>query len=99
MRSIKKFYAFLLLLILFSCKEKFEPNLKSISETYLVVDGVLNAGTGSTSIRLTRSFKLDKKAELMGELNAKVTVEGKDNSIHQLTSGGSGYYTSAGLNL
>ncbi|HTD93383.1 MAG TPA: DUF4249 domain-containing protein, partial [Chitinophagaceae bacterium] len=89
----------LLLLIFFGCKEKFEPNLKSISETYLVVDGVLNAGSGSTSIRLTRSFKLDRTAELIGELNAKVTVEGKDNSTRQLTSGGSGYYVSAGLNL
>ena len=81
------------------CKELYKPDIISSADTYLVVEGVLNAGNGPTNLRLTRTFQLDDSARLRGELNAVVTVEGKDNSIQALSSTGSGFYASPALNL
>lgn len=81
------------------CKEIYKPDIISSPNRYLVIEGNLNPGPGPANIRLTRSFKLDDSAQLRGELNATVVVEGKDNTTRQLTPGGDGYYTSPGLNL
>lgn len=89
----------MIILVGFSCRDPYKPTVISSSESYLVVEGILNAGTGPTSIRLTRTFKLDRAATLKGELNAQVTIEGKDNTLRQLTMSGDGFYTSPGLNL
>ena len=83
----------------FACKELYKPALISSPAAYLVIEGVLNAGTGPTGIRLTRTFKLDDTARLKGELNARVSVEGKDNTTRQLIMDGDGIYTSPSLNL
>ena len=83
----------------FSCRDLYEPGIVSSDDSYLVVEGVLNAGSGPTDIRLTRTFKLDDSATLRGEQNAMVTVEGKDNTTRQLTMNGDGIYTSPNLNL
>ena len=64
-----------------------------------MVEGVLNAGTGPTNIKLSRTFKLDDTARLRGEINAQVIVEGKDNTTRQLIMNGDGIYTSPNLNL
>ncbi len=83
----------------FACREVYKPTIISSPDSYLVIEGVLNAGTGPTSIRLTRTFKLDDTARLKGELNAQVLVEGKDNTTRQLTMSTDGFYNSPGLNL
>jgi hypothetical protein len=64
MTRIRFIPVFLLLCIGFSCRDLYDPGLKSSSEFYLVVEGVLNAGNGPTNIRLTRTFKLDDSATL-----------------------------------
>ena len=89
----------LLICIGFSCRDLYDPGLASTSESYLVVEGVLNAGNGPTSLFLSRSFKLDDTAVLRGEQNATVMVEGKDNTTRQLTMTGDGIYTSPDLQL
>ncbi len=86
-----------LILIGFSCRESYEPNVVTTALNYLVVEGVLNAG-GPTSIHLSRTAKLDANG-FKAELNAQVIVEGKDNTVRVLSSAGNGYYTSANLNL
>lgn len=83
----------------FACKEVYNPKIISSPESYLVVEGVLNTGAGPTTIRVTRTFKLDDTARLEGERNAQVVVEGKDNTTRQLTMTGNGLYTSPNLNL
>jgi hypothetical protein len=99
MTRIRFLPVFLLLCIGFSCRDLYDPGLVSSSASYLVVEGVLNAGSGPTNIRLTRTFKLDDSATLRSENNALVTVEGKDNTTRQLTMNGDGIYTSPNLNL
>ena len=83
----------------FACKEPYKPTIISSPNAYLVIEGVLNAGAGPTSIRLTRTFKLDDTARLKGELNAQIVVEGKDNTTRPLTMDGDGFYVSPNLNL
>ncbi len=64
-----------------------------------MVEGVLNAGAGPTTLRLTRTYKLGDGAQLTGERNANVVVEGKDNTTRQLAMTSDGTYTSPNLNL
>jgi Domain of unknown function (DUF4249) len=77
----------------FSCKEAYRPHLKSTTNSYLVVEGVMNAGPGPTTISLTHTSSLDTVL-IRPEANALVTVEGKDNTTRQLAyTGGSNYYS------
>jgi hypothetical protein len=85
------------LVIIISCKEKYQPDINSSSSSYLVVEGVLNTG-GPTTIRISRTTKLDNQ-EFIGEAGANVTVEGKDNTTRQLLSNGNGIYNSPDLGL
>lgn len=80
------------------CKEIYKPDIISTNLTFLVVEGNLNAG-GPTSIRLTRTYKLDDTAKIQGERNATVTVEGRNNLAGTLAMTADGIYTSANLNL
>jgi hypothetical protein len=82
-----------------ACKERYKPDIISSPDSYLVVEGVLNTAAEPTSIRLTRTFKLDDTARVQAERNARVVVEGKDNTTRQLTMTGDGIYTSPNLNL
>ena len=88
----------IVVMVLASCREEFDPPTKSSAENFLVVEGVLNVG-GPTTIRITRSFRLEDSARLRGERNANVSVEGKDNTIQLLSMTGDGIYTSPNLNL
>ena len=99
MKTRKIFLCCLVLITGFGCRDPYKPTIISSANSYLVIEGVLNAGTGPTSVRLTRTFKLDATATLKGEPNAQVVVEGKDNTTRQLTMNGDGFYTSPNLNL
>ena len=95
-----RFILFLLLSgIAFACRDPYKPAIVSSSESYLVVEGVLNAGSGPTDIRLSRTFKLDDTAHFQTEDNAYVAVEGKDNITRQLVMNGGGIYSSPNLGL
>jgi hypothetical protein len=93
------FCSLVIIATLSGCRESYDPNIESTEQKYLVVEANLNAGTGSTIIRLTRSFKLDNTARLTTENNALVTVEGEDNTIRPLINRGNGFYISPNLGL
>jgi Domain of unknown function (DUF4249) len=97
----KIYYTLIILAGLFftGCREKFEPTITSLPNSFLVVEGVLNAGQEPTIIRLTRTFKLDQNATVETENNAQLTVEGNDNTVSSLFDVGSGNYVSGNLNL
>ncbi|MCB0776767.1 MAG: DUF4249 domain-containing protein [Chitinophagaceae bacterium] len=84
---------------LIGCKKPYSPSVISSNRSMLVVEGNLNAGADSTTLRLTRTFKLDDTARLIAENNAQLTIEGRDNSVRSLSGSGNGYYTSSNLNL
>lgn len=82
----------------FACRQNYEPPVISSGTVYLVVEANLNP-QGVTSILLTKSVPLGRGNAIKPELNAKVTVEGKDNSIRTLSSIGNGRYNNANLGL
>lgn len=99
MKTLKLLLGSLVVITGFECREEYVPAIVSSADSNLVVEAVLNAGAGPTSIRLSRTFKLDDTARLRGELNAVVVVEGKDNTTRLLNMTGDGIYTSSNLNL
>jgi Domain of unknown function (DUF4249) len=99
MKKIKFIFGCMMILTLFSCRDIYNPTIISSPESYLVVEGVLNAGSGPTTIKLSRTYKLDDSPKPKGEINANVIVEGKDNTTRQLTMTTDGIYTSPNLGM
>ncbi|HEX3386410.1 MAG TPA: DUF4249 domain-containing protein, partial [Mucilaginibacter sp.] len=98
MRSLN--YLFILVVIAVTgCKKTYKPSVLSTSNKYLVVEGVINSGSDSTFIKLSRTVKLSSKASSSPELNAIVTVQSDQNTSYPLIEIGNGMYGCAGLNL
>ena len=83
---------------LFSCRDPYNPKIESSNQSLLVVEGLLNT-KGATFIRLSRSLRLNDTGRVKPELNATLTVEGKDNTTQSLLPQGNGIYASPSLNL
>ncbi len=97
MNNMKKIYTFTLLLLALGCRDKYNAPVISPSTGYLVVEGNINSGNGTTTITLSRTTKLDSFT-IKYEQGAIVKVEGDDNSSYSLAETGAGQYT-ADLNL
>jgi hypothetical protein len=96
---MKKLLVAILILILFgTCKEKYVSPAITPTTGYLVVEGVINAGTGTTNIVLKRTTKLDSTS-IVYEKGASVFVEGENNTKYNLLETNPGNYTVQGLNL
>lgn len=85
-------------LCILACKEQYESPVKSPPTGYLVVEGILNSGGGSTTITLSRTTSLDNRT-IQYEDGAQVSVEGEDNSSSQLFGVGEGKYIAGSLPL
>lgn len=90
----------LIVLLITGCKKAFNP-LGVLSETnkYLVIDGVINTGTDSTFIKLSRTKKFDTVIVIDPERNAQVSVESDANTSYPLSEITPGTYSAAPLNL
>ncbi|EOR96546.1 hypothetical protein ADIARSV_0275 [Arcticibacter svalbardensis MN12-7] len=92
---MKKIYIGLCLsvvmLLLFQCKEAYDPEIVSTDLNYLVVEGFLN-GNGQTSIKLSRTRSNASTAK-SPELGAKVVIEADNSNRVILTEGADGNYT------
>ncbi|HEY9000586.1 MAG TPA: DUF4249 domain-containing protein [Mucilaginibacter sp.] len=81
------------------CKKPYTPTIVSTDNHYLVVEGIINSGSDSTFITLSRTVKLSDNVNHTAELGARVTVESDQGGIYPLSELGKGTYASAGLNL
>ncbi len=92
---------FLILLInFFSCIKKFNPSFNQPNTGYLVVEGLINSGIGSTSLQLSRTNKLGDTAKILPELNATVYVEDSlGNHTYLIDTANKGVYFNSQLNL
>jgi len=81
------------------CRKQYNPPAISAPDSYLVVEGVINSGSDSTFIKLSRTVKLSSKVTTNPEPNATVIVEGDQNTSYPLTETGGGIYSCAGLHL
>jgi hypothetical protein len=86
---------------LICCKKPYNPPATSTLKSYLIVEGVINTGSDSTVIKLSRTVKLTDKIATNPVLNATVTVEGEQGGIYPLYDVfNNGHYNSVnGLNL
>ena len=81
------------------CKKPYNPPAISATNSYLVVEGVINTGPDSTIIKLSHTVQLSSTTATNPVLNAVVAVESDQNAIFPLTETGNGKYASPGLNL
>lgn len=84
-------FFFAVLMLVTSCKEKYEPEVEDSQSNYLVVEGVLNNG-GITTIKLSRTRPLNDGIE-KPELKALVSVQSENSDTYPLTEKDRGEYT------
>jgi len=90
---------YLLLFALLSCRKPYDPPAITTNVNYLVVEGLINTGSDSTIIKLSRTVQIGAQTTANPELRASVTVLSSANTIYPLKETGNGYYRSPGLNL
>lgn len=81
------------------CKKPYNPSIVKSSTNYLVVEGVINAGSDSTVIKLSRTVDVSSLVTKKPERDAIVTVESDQKSVYTLAETKPGYYVVSGLNL
>ncbi|QNF33065.1 DUF4249 domain-containing protein [Adhaeribacter swui] len=91
-------YSYFLLLALSNCVDPFDPQVKNIPQSFLVVDGFINA-QGVTTIKLSRTVNLSADSIAPPESNATVYIEEEDGAPIYLAEQQAGTYTSGSLNL
>jgi len=94
---MKRYFFYILIILLAGCKERFDPPALATTTNYLVVEGLINTGQGATNFSLTRTAKLVDSVIFKPEQNASVIVEGDDNSSYPLQENGNGQYTTEQL--
>jgi hypothetical protein len=87
-----------LILLLAQCKQVYDPHIEAKTTGLLIVEGFINSGQGSTTIRLSRSSDLEHTT-FTPELSAQVNVEGEDGSGVPLVDSGNGEYSIVQLTL
>ncbi|MDB5016156.1 MAG: hypothetical protein JWQ84_988 [Mucilaginibacter sp.] len=92
-------FLYFILIVLVSCRKPYLPPAIAAPGSYLVVEGVINSGSDSTIIALSKTVNLNSKTTANPVLNAVLTVESDKGASYPLTSTGIGKYVSGGLNL
>jgi hypothetical protein len=83
-----------------ACRKPYIPPAISAPQNYLVVEGVIDPGSDSTIIKLSKTVSLSASTTTNAVLNATVTIQSSQGqSSWQLQGDGQGNYTSPGLNL
>jgi hypothetical protein len=96
---MKKIPVLFIIVLMAGCKDKFEMPLRENDLSLLVVEGVLNAGQGPTTISLSRTVQVNAAKVFQPELKAKLTVEAKAGGNFDLSEAGNGNYTHSQLPL
>lgn len=92
--------ALCIVLMAFGCKKAFYPaEITSDKNSYLVIEGVIDNGSDSTIIKLSRTQKIDTIHTINPEPNALVTVESDANSSFALTETMPGRYAAPPVGL
>ena len=95
-----RYFCCIFLLSFFCCKKPYNPRIIATSTNYLVVEGVINSGTDTTVIKLSRTVNVNSKTTTNPEYGAFVKIEDNQGNTWQLIEQSPGKYVSAGvLNL
>ncbi|MEO6963008.1 MAG: DUF4249 domain-containing protein [Puia sp.] len=82
----------LLLLLLGACKDRYNAPVHIPATGYLVVEGFVNSGSGSTDFTLSRATGLDSPY-VIPEYNASLSVESENGASYPLTELADGHYS------
>jgi hypothetical protein len=85
--------------LVIGCKKPYNPPAITAPGSYLVVEGIINAGTDSTIIKLSRTVNLLAATTINPETGAIVAVQSSTNISYPLTETSTGHYAVAGINL
>lgn len=85
--------------MLLSCRKPYNAPVTSADYAYLVVEGVINSGSDSTTITLSRTVPIGAPGTHRPETGAKVVIESDGNATYPLRERDSGKYVTANLNL
>lgn len=88
-----------ILVLLSTCREKFEAEQAYQPGSILVVEGFINVGPGITHIKLSRVTPLNAISKLNPETAGIVVIEDDADGTYALQHRGNGVYESAELNL
>jgi hypothetical protein len=87
-------YGLLFMLCICGCQDKYMPKINVPASGFLVVEGFINAGTGPTSISITRASSLDSPA-LIKEQSAEVEVQSQNGASYPLALDSIGNYSTS----
>jgi hypothetical protein len=91
---------YVLILALLCCRKPYDPPATSSPNSYLVVEGVINSGSDSTIIKISKTVKLTAATTQNPLLGATVTVESDQNASYPLLDvNNTGNYGALSLNL
>jgi hypothetical protein len=76
----------------FGCRKAFNPVVDQTDVSILVVEGMINTGTDSTIIRLSRTVPVGNKTTASPEIKAVVTIENAQATLLTLTEAPKGLY-------
>jgi hypothetical protein len=89
----------LITMLFLSCKQAYTPPAITSPGSYLVVEGVINNSSDSTIIKLSYTVNIASKTTKSPVLNAKVDIQGDQNTTYHLTEATNGKYVTTNLNL
>lgn len=92
-------YILVIIVFFLGCKEEFLPPTIGGINKFLVVEGIINSGTDSTFIKLSRTRSLSDTSSDDPETNASVLVESKSGINIFLPHLGNGRYGIGSLSL
>ncbi len=92
-------YLIFVLITVISCRKPYLPPVITAPNSYLVVEGVINSGTDSTIIKLSKTANLLAKVTTNPVRNAELKVEGNNGTTYALNETTPGKYVSGSLNL
>ena len=81
-----------ILLLFFGCREPFSPDLKELNENILVVEGFIEVGGGTTSIKLSMASPLYTDFPDFPVPGANITIFGENGGSWELNTDNFGDY-------
>ncbi len=81
------------MILALGCRKAFNPVVDQTDVNILVVEGMINTGTDSTIIKLSRTVPVGNKTTSSPETKAVITVENAQAIVLTLTENGKGIYS------
>lgn len=82
-----------------TCKKPYNPKIVNAPNNYLVVEGVINNGSDSTIVRLSKTVNISGNVSTSGVSNCTVSVEAEGGAAYTLNPQGNGLYALPSLSL